>query len=96
MDSEAHSSRLCDLDFAAQVIESAHETQDGFGAVASGEVIGPQILVFDLIFERVPDSRGGDRQDGLFCAAPCYEAQELALPLVRTAASQDWWHSLTL
>ena len=31
------------MDLAAEIIESAHEAQDGLGAVTAGEVIGAKI-----------------------------------------------------
>src|SRR5271165_5696284 len=92
-DQTVHSSRLSDLDFAAQFIEPTHESQDRLGAVATGEVLSAEVLVFDLVLEHMPDGgedRSGHREDGFLRAAASLEAQKLSLqvelPLVRTAA----------
>jgi hypothetical protein len=82
MTTTVSSSLRSDLNIAAKVIESSNEPQDGFGTIASGEVIGPQILVFDTVFEHVPDGGehgGGDREDGFLGATPAAQTQELGL-----------------
>src|SRR3982074_3522366 len=74
------SSLRSDLNIATKVIESSHEPQDGFGTIALGEVIGPRILVFDTVFEHVPDGGehgSGDREDGFLGATPTAQTQYL-------------------
>ena len=81
-DQTVHSSRLSDLDFAAQFIEPTHESQDRLGAVATGEVLSAEVLVFDLVLEHMPDGgedRSGHREDGFLRAAASLEAQKLSL-----------------
>ncbi len=60
-----------ELDFAAQIVESAHESLDSsLGAVAVAEVLGAEILVFDAVLEHVvggSQNRSGDRE-GSFLA----------------------------
>ncbi len=51
------------MDLAAEIIESAHEPQDGFGAVTSGEVIGAEIAVGKAVFQHVIS--GGSFSQGL-------------------------------
>jgi hypothetical protein len=36
------------LDIAAQIIEASHEAKDGFGSVASGEVVGTEVMIFAM------------------------------------------------
>ena len=60
-----------DFDIAAEIIEASHESQDGFAAIVSCEVIGTEIMILDAVLQHVPHSgkhgsSGGE--DGLFSA----------------------------
>src|SRR5271154_3827358 len=57
------------VNLAAEIVESAHEPQDGFGAVTAGEVIGAEIAVREAVFQHViggGEHGGSDGEDGLF------------------------------
>src|SRR5271166_6097169 len=59
------------VDLAAEIIESAHEPQDGFGAVTAGEVIGAEIAVWEAVFQHViggGEHGGSDGEDGFLCS----------------------------
>src|SRR5271155_3919146 len=59
-----HSSGLSgEFDLAAEIVQSPYQSQDHLGAIATGEVIGAQILVFDAVFQHMPcrvEHRGRD------------------------------------
>lgn len=72
----------CDNDVASEVVETADEAEDGFGLVASAEVIGAEVAVIDVVLEHVPDGgehRAGDGEDGFLGAASRLQALELGL-----------------
>jgi hypothetical protein len=39
------------LNLASQVVEPAHEALGGLGAVATREMVGAEVSVFDAVFE---------------------------------------------
>jgi hypothetical protein len=84
MDSTVDSSSLSDLDFASQIIEAADKSQDRFGAITTGEVVGTEVFVFDVVSQHVPDGGehgGGHGEDGFLGA----ESQELSLQVANYA-----------
>lgn len=71
-----------DKHLAAEIVESAHEPQDGFGAVAAGEAIGAEIAVRGPVFQHVlggGERRGSCGEDGFLGAATRTQAMELGL-----------------
>lgn len=65
---------------ATKVVEAAHEALDGFGKIATGKVLGTEVLVFEAISEHVTggaEHGGGDREDGFLSTALGLQRQEL-------------------
>src|SRR5216684_4772250 len=71
-----------DLNIAAKIIKASHEPQDSFGAIASGEVISTEVMIWNSVLPHMPhgsEHGGGNRQDGFFRATTAAQTQELGL-----------------
>jgi hypothetical protein len=69
---------------AAEIVESAHQPQDDFGAVAAGEAIGAKIAVRGPVFQHViggGEHRCSYGEVGLLGAAARTQAMELGLQI---------------
>lgn len=92
-----------ELDGAAESVETAHATLDGFGVIAAGEMIGAEIAILDAVFEHMVsggEHRGGHGENSFLGVAACLHAQELGLqprtsertlPSLMLASSRVFW-----